>query len=98
MSQKHQGSHPAQPARRVRCFTRAVKNARYLQQHDPVNFVKDHREAGFGTGLPIEILHRLHRLDPDAAELAQYPAVSDFLKRHPMPKIRKLTKIGGDQQ
>jgi hypothetical protein len=98
MFERHHESHPAQPARSMRCFTRAVKNARYLQQHDPATFAKDHRGPGLGTGLPVEILHRLHLLSPDAPELGPYPAVSDFLKRHPMPKIRKWTKIGGQQQ
>jgi hypothetical protein len=98
MSKKDRQNHPAQAARQIRCFTRAVKNARYLQQHDPANFAKDHRGPGLGTGLPVEILNRLHLLAPDAPELAPYPAVSDFLKRHPMPKIRKWTKIGGYQQ
>jgi hypothetical protein len=98
MPKKHHESHPAQPARQIRCFTRAVKNVRYLQQHDPANFAKGHRGPGLGTGLPVEILHRLHLLGPDAPELAPYPAVSEFLKRHPMPKIRKWTKIGGHQQ
>jgi hypothetical protein len=90
--------NPTQPVRQIRCFTRAVKNARYLQKLDPANFAKDHRGPGLGTGLPVEILQRLHLLAPDAPELARYPEVSDFLKRNPMPKIRKWTKIGGHQQ
>ena len=98
MSEKYHESHLAQPPRAMRCFTRAVKNARYLQQHDPDTFAKDHRGLGLGTGLPVEILHRLHLLAPDAPELEPYPAVSDFLKRHPMPKIRKWTRIGGPQK
>lgn len=38
MTEKRHENHPDQPARQIRCFTRAVKNARYLQQHDPANF------------------------------------------------------------
>jgi hypothetical protein len=97
MSQEHHEDHPDQPTRQVRCFTRAVKNARYLRQHDPAHFGDD-RERGLGTGLPVEILQRLHLLAPDAPELAPYPAVSEFLNRHPIPKVRKWTKIEGGQQ
>jgi hypothetical protein len=98
MFEKRHESHTAQSVRPMRCFTRAVKNARFLQEHDPATFAKDHRGPGLGTGLPVEILHRLHLLSPDAPELGPYPAVSDFLKRHPMPKIRKWTRIGGPQK
>lgn len=96
MSEEHHENHPDQPARPGRCFTRAVKNARYLQQLDPARFGND-REPGLGTGLPVEILQRLHLLSPDAPELAPYPAVSDVLNRHPMPKVRKWTETEGRQ-
>ena len=29
MSEEHNENHPDQPTRQIRCFTRAVKNARY---------------------------------------------------------------------
>jgi hypothetical protein len=94
MSQQH---HEDQPAHQVRCFTRAVKNARYLRRHDPASF-GDERAPGLGTRLPAEILQRLHLLAPDAPELAPYPAVSEFLSRHPIPKVRRWTRIEGGQR
>ena len=81
--------------RKLRCFTRALKNARYLQQHDPATFAKRRTGLGMGTGLPAEILHHLHQLKPDSPELAPFPAVADFLRRHPMPAIRKWPSKGG---
>jgi hypothetical protein len=83
-------SHPQHPPpRKLRCFTRAVKNARYLQERDPENFAKRRTGPGMGTGLPVEILHNLHKLKPESPELKPFPAVADFLRRHPMPAIRK---------
>ena len=73
----------------VRCYTRAAKNARYLQQTDPATFAKDKNAAGFRTGVPLEILQHLHRLGPDAPELASQPAVSEFLKTHKVPGPEK---------
>jgi hypothetical protein len=79
-------SHPPSlPGRRVRCFTRAIKNARYLQQHDPATFDKDKNADGFGTGVPMEILHVLHRLRHDSPELQSHPSVSEFLRNRPVP-------------
>jgi len=77
---------PSHVERRVRCLTRAVKNARYLQQQDPATFAKDKNAEGFGTGVPVNILNRLHQLRPDSPELEAHRAVSDFLKQHTMPK------------
>jgi hypothetical protein len=74
------------PVRKFRCFTRAVKNAGFLKQHDPATFAKDKNARGFGTGVPIEILQVLHRLKPDSAELQQYPDVSAFLRKQAVPK------------
>jgi hypothetical protein len=71
-----------QAGKHVRCFTRALKNARYLKQMDPETFVKDKNAEGFGTGVPIEILQHLHRLMPESAELKGHKEVSEFLKQH----------------
>jgi hypothetical protein len=76
---------PPQPVRKFRCFTRAIKNARFLQQHDPANFAKDNKAQGFGTGVPAEVLQVLHRLTPDSPELKNHAAVADFLRKRPMP-------------
>jgi hypothetical protein len=77
------------PPRKMRCFTRAVKNARYLQNYAPEIFAKQATGPGMGTGLPVEILHHLHTLKPDSPELKRFPAVAEFLRRHPMPALRK---------
>lgn len=79
---------PEDPARKQRCFTRAVKNANFLKQHDPATFARDKDARGFGTGVPIEILQVLHRLEPDSAELKPYPELSAFIARRPMPKVQ----------
>ena len=86
------GNQPPQSPRRVRCFTRALKNARYLQQHDPATFDKDKNAEGFGTGVPVEILHRLHLLPTDAPELKSHPAVADFLRKRGVPKPQRWQK------
>lgn len=79
------GQPAANSGRRIRCFTRALKNARYLQQTAPEIFAKDKNAEGFGTGVPMEILHRLHRLRHDSAELKGHRAVSEFLKQRAVP-------------
>jgi hypothetical protein len=78
--------HASPPERRIRCFTRAVKNARYLQAHDPATFAKDKDAEGFGTGVPVHILNRLHLLRPDSAELQGHDEVVRFLEKHAVPK------------
>jgi hypothetical protein len=77
---------PPQPERRIRCFTRASKNARFLKHHEPETFDKDKDAEGFGTGVPLPILQRLHHLTADSPELRPHPAVAEFLKRRDMPK------------
>jgi hypothetical protein len=74
------------PVRKFRCFTRAIKNAGYLKQHDPAAFAKDKTARGFGTGVPIEILQVLHRLNPDSPELKHHQDVSAFLRKQAVPK------------
>jgi hypothetical protein len=73
------------PIRKFRCYTRAIKNARFLKQHDPTTFARDKNAAGFGTGVPLDILQVLHRLKPDSPELKNHAQVSDFLKKHAVP-------------
>lgn len=73
------------PARKFRCFTRAIKNARFLKQHDPTTFAKDKNALGFGTGVPLEVLQVLHRLKPDSPELKNHGQVSEFLKKQAVP-------------
>jgi hypothetical protein len=69
----------------VRCFTRALKNARHLQAADPQSFATDPGAEGFGTGIPIELLSGLHRLQADSPVLSRYPTVADFLRQNPLP-------------
>jgi hypothetical protein len=76
---------PSQPGKRIRCFTRALKNARYLQQEDPATFAKDPNAEGFGTGVPMEVLNVLHRLRPDSPELQAHSEVAEFLRHHAVP-------------
>jgi hypothetical protein len=71
--------------RKFRCYTRAWKNAQYLQQIAPGTFAKDKKAAGFGTGVPLDILNRLQHLRPDSPELKGYRAVSEFLRHHRVP-------------
>jgi len=76
---------PANPVRKFRCYTRAIKNARLLKQHDPTTFAKDKNSLGFGTGVPMDILQVLHRLKPDSPELKDHGPVSEFLRKHAVP-------------
>jgi hypothetical protein len=76
---------PPSPQRKLRCYTRAIKNARFLQQQDPNTFAQDKNAQGFGTGVPMDILQALHRLKPDSPELKDHARLSEFLKTHPLP-------------
>jgi hypothetical protein len=87
----------AAPPRKMRCFTRAVKNARYLQEHAPDTFAKRLTGPGMGTGLPVEILHHLHKMKHDSPELKPFPAVAEFLRKHPMPALRRWPSRAGKQ-
>ena len=73
----------AQP--RLRCYTRSLKNARYLREVAPDIFAKDPDADGFGTGVPIEILRGLHRIPHNSPLLKRYKAVADFIREHPLP-------------
>jgi hypothetical protein len=76
---------PPNPIRKFRCHTRAIKNARFLKQHDSTTFAKDKSALGFGTGVPMDILQVLHRLKPDSPELENHAQVSEFLRKHAVP-------------
>jgi hypothetical protein len=67
-------------SKRVRCYTRALKNARYLQRSKPADF-NTNDVAGFGTGIPLGLLQQVHRLRHDSPRLAKHEAVSRFLER-----------------
>lgn len=69
----------------IRCSTRALKNARYLQQVAPDAVPDRSSPEGFGTGLPLNILARLHHLRPDDPELQPYPRLAAFLRDHRLP-------------
>jgi len=76
---------PPKPLRKFRCYTRAIKNARFLQQHDPAAFSKDRSAVGFGTGVPVDLLQVLHRLQPDSPELKGHARLAEFLKKRAVP-------------
>lgn len=78
--------------RPIRCTTRALKNANFLKQMAPETFARNAEAAGFGTGIPLEILNRLHRLTSGSPELADYPAAREFLQRHKMPVPRRSAR------
>jgi hypothetical protein len=69
----------------VRCSTRAWKNAQHLQRVAPQAFASDPAAAGFGTGVPIELLRGLHRLRPDDPVLNRHAQIADAIRRHPAP-------------
>jgi hypothetical protein len=77
----------ASSARTVRCYTRAMKNARFLRTAKPEVFGQDLDAEGFGTGVPMEILHGLHRIPPSSPVLNRHKAVADVLRvvRPPVP-------------
>jgi hypothetical protein len=69
----------------VRGHTRALKNARFLQEHAPQHFAQDPSVEGFGTGIPLEILRQLHRIRPDSPLIRRHPAIVDFLRGTRLP-------------
>jgi hypothetical protein len=82
----------ADSGKHIQCVTRALKNARYLKRVAPETFGRDPSADCFGTGLPMDILIRLHRLRHDSAELRSYPDVSEFLKTHTMPLPQRIRR------
>jgi hypothetical protein len=69
----------------MRCYTRALKNARFLREAAPEIFARDPGAEGFGTGIPVEILRGLHRISPDSPVLNRHKAVADVLRTHRPP-------------
>lgn len=69
----------------VRCYTRALKNAQFLQEQAPDRFAVDPDAEGFGTGVPLEILQGLHRMAPDSPALHDHPLVADVLRATQLP-------------
>jgi hypothetical protein len=85
--QKRNKKHPLTTEPQVRCYTRALKNARHLQKVAPDLFAKDPSMEGFGTGVPVEILRGLHRVRHDSPILSRYQAVAETLRKHPLPPL-----------
>ena len=79
-------SDASDASRSVRCYTRALKNARFLQEHAPDIFRRDPAAGGFGTGLSLELLRGLHRVSPESPVLNRQPHVAEFLRTHPLPR------------
>jgi hypothetical protein len=77
---------------RTRGYTRALKNARFLQATAPEIFRKDPQASGFGTGIPMNILLNLHRLRHNSPLLNRHPEVADFLKAHRLPMPSRGTR------
>jgi len=71
----------------VRCYTRALKNARHLQEVAPEVFAQDPDAEGFGTGVPLEILRGLHRIPHHSPVLNRHKAVAEAIRtsRPPVP-------------
>jgi hypothetical protein len=82
MSTSPQAGAPRAP----RCYTRALKNARFLQEHAPHVFAQDPGAEGFGTGIPVEVLRVLHRLSPESPVLNRHPDTVDFLRAQPLTR------------
>lgn len=70
----------------VRCYTRALKNAMFLKSMSPRLFDRDHTEDGFGTGIPLPVLTKLHHMQYDAPVLRRYSGLSDLIREHPLPR------------
>ena len=76
---------------RLICATRALKNAKYLQQVAPQIMPREEPLAGFGSVIPLPLLAQLHRktrptdvpIDPNLAALLErvtFPPVSTSVK------------------
>jgi hypothetical protein len=69
----------------VRCYTRALKNARHLQEVAPEDFATDPAAEGFGTGVPVDLLRRLHRIESASPILRRHPSVAAALRKRRPP-------------
>ncbi len=76
---------PARRHSRVRCYTRALKNARHLKETAPEQFDRGTDAQGFGTGVPLGVLRTIHRLAPDSLALRRHPEVAEYLRNHHVP-------------
>lgn len=65
-----------------RCFTRAMKNARFLQKVAPHIIQKDI--------LPTDLLSKLHTLDSRSEEVKSHPELTQFLDENRFPAIGRL--------
>lgn len=74
----------------IRGLTRATKNARFLKETAPDLFARDEMDRGFGTGVPLEVLRKLHRLTPDSPMLNDHPELASFLQSNPLPLPNRL--------
>jgi hypothetical protein len=81
----------------VRCYTRALKNARFLRDAAPEIFAQNPSAEGFGTGVPLEILRGLHRMPHDSPVLNRHAAVAQVLRRTspPIPGAPTSTPFSG---
>src|SRR5437879_1087450 len=70
----------------VRCGTRALKNAQYLNEHAPHVLPAPESEEGFGTGIRSDVLARLHRLPHDHPDLKGHEQVAEFLRTNGLPR------------
>src|SRR5215469_633366 len=84
------------PRNGVRCYTRALKNARFLRSVAPQIFDKGPSAGGFGTGLPLEILGRIHRTRADSPAINRYPELVSFLRTNPVPAPQRKTRDARD--
>jgi hypothetical protein len=91
MTRRPQRGRPAPPGGQpgaqplARSYTRALKNARFLQQLAPNLFDQDPMAGGFGTGVPLEILRNLHRIRHHSPLLRRHPAIVEFVRDNPLP-------------
>ncbi len=89
---KQSAEPSAHAPHRIRCFTRALKNARFLQQAAPATFAKSTRDHAFGTGLPAVVLQRLHLFTHESPEVQPHPELVEFLKKQTVPKPKRMER------
>src|SRR5258707_1624610 len=69
----------------IRNYTRAVKNAKYLEKVAPHILAAGEPGEGPRGMVPAHVLGQIHRLRHDAPELRGYPALAEFLRTSPIP-------------
>jgi hypothetical protein len=65
-----------------RCFTRAMKNARYLRDVAPHIIQKD--------SPPMELLAKVHTMDPQSSEVKAHRELTQFLEKNRFPVVGRL--------